>query len=89
MLTPLDCSLLALRRFFKETDILTDFLQELTGTEQEVDYLNLFTPLHLLEHLEWLVITSDLSEFRKLILDRGYCRDQIEYIQRLCSTKSS
>ena len=57
MLALSDCLLFALRKFFKETDIPEDFLQELKSVEQKVDCLNLFTPLRLSGYLEGLLLT--------------------------------
>ena len=50
--------------------------------------MSLFTPLRLSDHIKEVVISSDLDNFKKPILDRAYLRDQIEYIQRLCGKSS-
>ena len=49
-----------------------------------MDYLNIFTPLQVSDHLKDLILTDDLDKFKKPILSRADARDQIEYIQRLC-----
>ncbi|ACJ17822.1 TraM recognition domain-containing protein [Coxiella burnetii] len=89
-LAPFDRSIIALKKFFTQTgDIPTSFLQELSASQKEdVGYLSLFTPLRLSDHIKEVVISSDLDNFKKPILDRAYLRDQIEYIQRLCGKSS-
>lgn len=52
--------------------------------EVAIDHLDLFTPLCETEHLQNIVITKDMNEFKRPILVRTDVRDQIEYVQRLC-----
>lgn len=45
--------------------------------------LNAFLPMRLSSHLDGLIITNDIKQFRRPILQRTQVRDQIEYIERL------
>lgn len=82
-ITPIDRSVIALNQFHKKTE-LPSFITDTPVVEDiEVDHLNIFTPLRKNEHLNELIITEDMDKFKLPILDRSYCRDQIEYIQRL------
>ncbi len=86
-LNPIDCSVAAMASFFTKTDIPDDFFADLLETA-EVDYLNMFAPMRESDYLRKMVITDDMDAFKKPLLDRGYLRDQIEYIQRLCGKSS-
>ncbi|MCB1826932.1 MAG: TraM recognition domain-containing protein [Coxiellaceae bacterium] len=52
--------------------------------DMDIDHLNIFTPMRHAEHLEGLIMTDDVKQFSKPLLDRAHSRDQVEYIQRLC-----
>ena len=86
-LAPLDCAVMSLKKFFTETDIPVSFFDEL-NEPSTADYLNLFTPLRETDYLKGIIITDDLSSFRKALLNRADTRDQIEYVQRLCGKSS-
>ena len=82
----------ALRTFKESTQaseaFLDDFFAEVAEKEFDGDYLNIFTPMRLSPYLEKLLMTDDLAEFRKPILDRPEVRDGVEYLQRLCGRTS-
>lgn len=86
-ISPIDCSMMALQQFLKKTsEIPAEFFEELALNKrvEEVDHLNIFTPLRISDHLKDLILTDNLDEFRKPILPRSETRDQVEYLQRLC-----
>ncbi len=79
-LQPLDRAAKALRRYYQQTELTSIFFE----TEEEVvDYLNMFTPIHLNEHLEKVLSKEKIEEFKKPLLKRADTRDQIEYVERL------
>ena len=80
--SPLDRSLMALSHYQSQNDIPAGFFDVLD--EVDADHLNIFTPMHESNHLVGLVITDDLSTFKRPLLNRAEARDQIEYVQRLC-----
>jgi len=90
--SPLDCGLLSLQKFGKQTALPDDFLAEeanlLSMMEEDVDHLNIFTSLRKCKHLDDLIVTKDLVRFSRPVLDRADTRDQIEYIQRLLGKSS-
>ncbi|OGT52827.1 MAG: phosphoesterase [Gammaproteobacteria bacterium RIFCSPHIGHO2_12_FULL_41_15] len=81
-LSPIEASIGVLYRNHSEFEIPDSFFSE----EQDlaVDYLSVFTPLKMSDHLTALVVTKNLDQFRKPILNRAQSRDHIEYVQRLC-----
>ena len=59
------------------------------GAEHVVDegipgQLDIFLPMSLNEHLQQIVLSDDISNFRKPLLNRYEVRDQVEYLERLC-----
>jgi len=79
-----------------DSDIPADFLADLAASGSNMSYepeadtahMHIFTPLRESEHLDDLIITNDMRQFAKPVLDREKVRDQIEYIQRLCGQSS-
>ncbi len=99
--SPIDCSLMALNQLNprvakdledhekSQDDSLLDLFSADDSQElEEVDHLNIFTPMSCSEHLKEVVISNDIRSFSRPILDRSNTRDQIEYIQRLCGKSS-
>ena len=68
--------------------LLDDFFAEVTQKEFDENYLNVFTPMRYSNHLKNLLLTDDLANFRQPLLNRTECRDQVEYLQRLCGKTS-
>ena len=78
---------MALSRYNRQHDF-SDFFASGEEEEEEAEGMNLFAGLKLTPHIEQVVKTDNIEEFRKPILKRATVRDQAEYIQRLCGTQS-
>lgn len=93
-LTPMDRSLAAFvsyntdrgLSFGEDSDVEDNSLLDIfnDSADDDIDHLNLFTPMRKTDYAKDVVITRDLNAFAKPLLDRSDSRDQIEYIARLC-----
>ena len=84
-LAPIDRSLVALHQFKQKTEMPMFFEEApVASFDGEFNHVDIFTPLRINSHLEGLIITDQLDKFKSAILNRSDCRDQIEYLQRLC-----
>lgn len=94
-LTPMERAMMALHKSKKGQVNMSSLAAELDpiamlfgDQDADPDDLSIFLPMRKADHLKDLVITSDIDQFRKPILDRSNTRDQIEYIQRLLGKSS-
>lgn len=77
---------LTLRGFQEQaSSILSSFFNDVEDEEDfSPEYLNLFVPMRLNDHLTEYALTDDMGSFREALLERTKVRDQVEYLQRLC-----
>jgi intracellular multiplication protein IcmO len=89
----------------KDTDLLANFFGEDAASADDLSasfaqgdsndsrknlaHLDIFTQMNLAEHLKGVVITSDMPQFQKPMLDKAMVRDQLEYLERLCGKESN
>lgn len=97
-MAPVDRSMVALQQFSgvgmtsmnQESPFAAFFDESQTDGDEleEVDGLHLFAPITLSDHLSGMTLSNDMDTFGKPIVNRAKCRDQFEYIGRLCGKSS-